>query len=467
MPTTGKSIVFWGEVLDEVRRQVSRNQFETWFAQTECRKVDDEVVLVAVPNTFYSAWLIKQYMPVLQSAVAIASGGTKLKIEFVIDESLKTEEQEKVDQEPSAPQAGSSSAPRFEKKHSYAENRESIDLKRHLNPDYTFDNFIVGASNRMGHAAALAVIEDPGKVYNPLFVHGGLGLGKTHLLQGISHELLARSPGLRMKYVPCEQFINEFITALEKNKINEFRERYRELDVLMIDDIHFLANKDHTQEEFFHTFNCLYNEQKQIILSSDSPPRDIPTLEERLVSRFKWGLVCEVEPPVFEMRMGIIRKRCIREGLDLSDEVADLLSGTLKGSIRELEGAVTRLAGYSRIMEEAVTVEVARRVLSDLLGSAKRRITMDDIIESVTDHYGVRLSDLQSKKRFHSITLPRQVCMFLARKHTPLSLTEIGGYFGGRDHSTVLYADDKITKRIKTDPELRDTVEDMSRRLKI
>ncbi|MFT7618839.1 MAG: chromosomal replication initiator protein, partial [Planctomycetota bacterium] len=285
--------------------------------------------------------------------------------------------------------------------------------------------------------------------------------------QGISHELLARSPGLRMKYVPCEQFINEFITALEKNKINEFRERYRELDVLMIDDIHFLANKDHTQEEFFHTFNCLYNEQKQIILSSDSPPRDIPTLEERLVSRFKWGLVCEVEPPVFEMRMGIIRKRCIREGLDLSDEVADLLSGTLKGSIRELEGAVTRLAGYSRIMEEAVTVEVARRVLSDLLGSAKRRITMDDIIESVTDHYGVRLSDLQSKKRFHSITLPRQVCMFLARKHTPLSLTEIGGYFGGRDHSTVLYADDKITKRIKTDPELRDTVEDMSRRLKI
>ncbi len=464
MPTASNTAVFWGEVLGEVQRQVSRNQFETWFAQTACQEFDKERVIVAVPNTFYSAWLTKQYMPVLEDAVSHAAG-QELKIEFLTDESLKTEEQEDLGREITTPQAGPIESVPTRRPPVAAAG--SSNLKKHLNPDYTFDNFIVGASNRMGHAAALAVIDDPGKVYNPLFIHGGLGLGKTHLLQGISHELLARRPGIRMEYVPCEQFINEFITALEKNQINEFRERYRELDVLMIDDIHFLANKDHTQEEFFHTFNCLYNEQKQIILSSDSPPRDIPTLEERLVSRFKWGLVCEVEPPVFEMRMGIIRKRCNRENMDLADDVADLLAGTLKGSIRELEGAVTRLAGYSRIMKEPVTVEVTRRVLSDLLGSAKRRITMDDIIEIVTDRFGVRLSDLQSKKRFHSITLPRQICMFLARKHTPLSLTEIGGYFGGRDHSTVLYADDKVAKRIKTDPELRDTVEDLSRMLKI
>ncbi len=466
MPRTGETAVFWGEVLDEIRQQVSRNQFETWFAQTQCEELSDSRILVAVPNTFYSAWLTKQYMPVLQTAVTTVAAGQKLKIEFLIDENLRTEEQKQLETNITNPQAGDYTAPKIEKS-SPPRMSDSSNLKKHLNPDYTLDNFIVGASNRMGHAAALAVIENPGKVYNPLFVHGGLGLGKTHLLQGISHEILARSPGIRMEYVPCEQFINEFISALEKNEINAFRQRYRDLDVLMIDDIHFLANKDHTQEEFFHTFNFLYNEQKQIILSSDSPPRDIPTLEERLVSRFKWGLVCEVEPPVFEMRMGIIRKCCTREGMDLSDDVVDLLAGTLKGSIRELEGAITRLAGYSRIMQEPVTVEVARRVLSDLLGAVKRRITMDDIIEVVTDHYNVRLSDLQSKKRFHSITLPRQICMHLARKHTPLSLTEIGGYFGGRDHSTVLYADDKITKRVNTDPELRDVVEDMSRQLKI
>ena len=268
-----------------------------------------------------------------------------------------------------------------------------------------------------------------------------------------------------MAYIPCEQFINQFIAALERNKVEPFRQRYRDLDVLVIDDIHFLANKEHTQEEFFHTFNALYNDRKQIIISSDSAPKDIPTLEERLVSRFKWGLVCEIESPTFETRMTIVRKKASMYGIEMPDDVTEYLADSVRTSIREMEGAVTRLIGFASIMKCPINLETARAALGDIVDSGKKRVTIDQIIEIVTEHYAVRLSDLQSKKRNQSITLPRQVCMFLARKFTNHSLAEIGGYFGGRDHSTVLYGTEKISKRTKTDPELRTAVSAFVRRL--
>ncbi|MCB9833507.1 MAG: chromosomal replication initiator protein DnaA [Planctomycetes bacterium] len=462
METSRELSIGWKKVLDAIRSRISEKQFETWFSHTNCSEFDPERLVIDVPNSFYSAWLKKQYGEIIREAVEEAIGSACPALEFHIDESLKVDEslellgradeggQQEVIRE-IVPRRKSKNSPR--------------DINTQLNQDYTFDNFVVGPSNRMSHAAALAVIEDPGRVYNPLFIHGGLGLGKTHLLQGVCHELLARDPDLRMEYVPCEQFVNEFIAALEKNRIEDFRERYRELDVLVIDDIHFLANKDHTQEEFFHTFNRLYNDHKQIILSSDSPPRDIPTLEDRLVSRFRWGMVCAIEPPTFETRLAIIRKKCRRMKTELDDEVGEFLASSLKGSIRELEGAVTRFIGFARLMQRPLDVATANEALGDLLGSSRRRVTIDEIVSQVTDHYGVRLSDLQSKKRFQSITLPRQICMYLARKYTSHSLAEIGGYFGGRDHSTVLHATDKIGKSLKNDPEVRDAVAEFCRHL--
>jgi chromosomal replication initiator protein len=323
-----------------------------------------------------------------------------------------------------------------------------------LNPDYAFENFVTGPCNRLPHAASVAVSEQPGKAYNPLFIHGGVGLGKTHLLQAVCQTVLERQPDARILYLSCDSFINQFMSAVETGDMNTFRFRYRNVDVLVIDDIHFLRGRERTQEEFFHTFNTLYQSHKQIILSADAAPSEIPELEERLVSRFNWGLVARIEKPCYETRVAILQKKARMRGLSLADDVVCYIAAKVENNTRELEGAITKIQGMSLINGGKLDLELAKAALGESATPEQKRITIQQIFDAVTKYYNVRLSDLQSKKRHKSIAFPRQVCMFLARKHTRYSLEEIGGYFGGRDHTTVLHAVRTVTTDCKEDPEI-------------
>jgi chromosomal replication initiator protein len=328
-----------------------------------------------------------------------------------------------------------------------------------LNPDYAFENFVTGPCNRLAHAASVAVAEQPGKAYNPLFIHGGVGLGKTHLLQAVCQKVLETQPDARILYLSCDSFINQFILAIETGDMHQFRYRYRHVDMLVIDDIHFLAGRDRTQEEFFHTFNTLYQQQKQIILSADCPPSEIPELEERLVSRFNWGLVARIEKPCFETRVAILQKKAKMRGLLLPDEVVSYVAAKVENNTRELEGAITKLQGLCMLQGQSggggkIDLELAKAALGETGTAEQRRITVQQIFDAVTKYYNVRLSDLQSKKRHKSIAFPRQVCMYLARRHTRYSLEEIGGYFGGRDHTTVMHAVKTVDADCTADKEI-------------
>jgi len=336
-----------------------------------------------------------------------------------------------------------------------------------LNRNYTFEHFVVGPSNRLSHAAALAIGENPGCSYNPLFIHGNVGLGKTHLLQAVCHSIRRRNPSARVVYLTSEEFTNEFIHAIQHNSLENFRAYHREADVLVVDDIQFLASKDKTQEEFFHTFNSLYQHQKQIVLSSDRSPQDIPTLEERLVSRFKWGLVTEIEAPDFETRVAIVQRKARLRGQEkgLPDDVGYMIAERIANNIRELEGAVIKVLGMGSILGREVTVELAEEALRGVAKARHQHVTMDRIMEVVTDQFPVSSRDIIGKGRTQAISYPRQVAMHLARKHTDHSLEEIGKYFGNRDHTTVLYSVNKIEERITTDRMLRELLETLSGRL--
>jgi chromosomal replication initiator protein len=318
-----------------------------------------------------------------------------------------------------------------------------------LNEKYTFDNFVVGPSNQLAHAAAMAVAEAPAGSYNPLFLHGAVGLGKTHLLQAICHKAMDSDRALKVLYLSSETFVNQFIAAIEQGDLSRFRYKYRSVDLLLIDDIHLLANKERTQDEFFHTFNTLYNDQRQIVLSSDSPPSEIPTLRERLISRFKWGLVAEIGAPGYETRQAILRRKARDRDIELPEEILNFLAEKISTNIRELEGAVTKVHGYAQLTGRAVNLDLAREALGHSGDDTHQSILgVDRIMDVVCKHYGVRVTDLNGRRRTQSIVLPRQVAMYLTRKMTPLSLMEIGARFGGRDHSTVLYAVSKIQERI-------------------
>ncbi len=323
-----------------------------------------------------------------------------------------------------------------------------------LNPDYVFENFVTGPCNRLPHAATVAVAEQPGKAYNPLFIHGGVGLGKTHLLQAACQKVLERRRDARILYLSCDSFINQFITAVESGDMAQFRYRYRQVDLLVIDDIHFLAGRDRTQEEFFHTFNTLYQGHKQIILSADCPPNEIPELEERLISRFNWGLVARIEKPCYETRVAILQKKARLRGLTLPEDVICYIAARVENNTRELEGAITKVQGMGMLQEGRIDLELAKSALGDTVTPDQKRVTIQQILEAVTRYYNVRLSDLQSKKRHKSIAFPRQVCMYLARRYTRYSLEEIGGYFGGRDHTTILHGVRAIDEDIRNNPDI-------------
>jgi chromosomal replication initiator protein len=334
-----------------------------------------------------------------------------------------------------------------------------------LNPDYLFENFVTGPCNRLPHAAAVAVAEQPGQAYNPLFIHGGVGLGKTHLLQAVCQKLLERNPESRILYLSCDSFINQFILAVENGDMHQFRHRYRHVDLLVIDDIHFLAGRDRTQEEFFHTFNTLYQQHKQIILSADCPPSEIPELEERLVSRFNWGLVARIEKPCYETRVAILQKKARMRGLALPEDVLCYVAAKVENNTRELEGAITKLQGMGMLQNGRIDLDLAKAALGESATPEQKRITIQQILDVVTNYYNVRLSDLQSKKRHKSIAFPRQVCMFLARRHTRYSLEEIGGYFGGRDHTTVLHAVRTVDADVKADRQIAEQLTQMEAKL--
>jgi chromosomal replication initiator protein len=331
-----------------------------------------------------------------------------------------------------------------------------------LHPDYSFDSFVVGPCNRLAHASCVAVSQNPGAVYNPLFLYGSVGLGKTHLLHAVCHEGLRNKPDLTVQFLSCEAFVNGFISAIEKGLLGDFQNLYRSVDMLIIDDVQFLREREQSQEEFFHTFNALYNNRRQIILTADSAPADLQALEERLISRFKWGLVARLDSPSYETRIAIVKKKASLRGLDLPDGVAELIAEHVKSNIRELEGALTVIYATARAGQSPITLELARQALGVQESQTSRMLSMSDIITVVAEMFDVRITDLQSKKRSQSIALPRQLCMYLARTLTRHSLEEIGGHLGGRDHSTVLHACAKVEQLYKTDTEFRGRIDKLT-----
>jgi chromosomal replication initiator protein len=462
----------WAQVQEALRARIVPEQFDTWFLQARLLVVEgpDKTpdVSLAVLNSYTCDWISKYYSPAVESAVQSVLG-QKCRVKITVDPEATV---------PPAPTPYGSALPAPTQNPDGPAGQVggkvtglapgagllwNSDVV--LNHKYTFENFVVGPCNRFAHAAAVGSGERPGMNYNPFFLHGRVGVGKTHLLQALCFSILERDPSARILYLSCETFVNHFISALENGDLDEFRNKYRNVDVLVVDDIHILANKERTQEEFFHTFNTLYQAGKQLVLSSDSPPKDIPTLQERLVSRFKWGMVTEVEPPCYETRMAIVKRKSRDQGRELPDAVAQLIAEQIDQNVRELEGAVTRLLGFSSLTGKPLTLELAREALGDMLQVNHGTPTMDDIISAVTGKYGVKLSELQSKRRTKSITHPRQVAMFLARRITRHSLEEVGGFFGGRDHSTVIYAVARVAKAIREDTEVREQVEDLLGRL--
>lgn len=499
----------WTEVQGVLQSYIQREQFETWFRRAELRHLDLERATLAVQNGFSSYFIENFYREVLERSLSDVLGSPR-RIELLVDAELTapprraadaaepptqgrafeggtlartgTEAAEPPPAPPYAPTPRQESVQPLRSAPSPSQLGTVADgilrpaaRRAHrgllsasdvgLNPGYRFDTFVVGPCNRFAHAAAVGVSESPGKTYNPFFIHGNVGLGKTHLMQSLCHALLERDASVRILYLSCETFVNHFIGALENGDLHEFRNKYRNVDVLVVDDIHLLANKDRTQEEFFHTFNTLYNAGKQIVLSSDSPPKDIPTLQGRLVSRFKWGLVTEMEPPCYETRMAILKRKSRERGRELPDEVARLLAERIDTNIRELEGAVTKVIGYAALAGQPVTEDLARECLGEFFAKRVGTPSMEDVLQVITQHFSLRLSDIQSRKRTAAIAYARQVGMYLARRVTRLSLEEIGGYFGGRDHSTVLYAIQKITRMIKTDADCLATVRELQRQL--
>ncbi len=457
MPVSQELEPLFQRALDLVREQTKKPIFETWFRNLELIEVEDDVIRIGTPNRFVKEWIeSSDLIHTLAHAIRRAYD-RDLTPELVLTE--VADESEETAPLPAAPEPPAVVRPPAAEP--LLEQDSSIQLK----DDYTFEYYIVGPNNRLAHAAALAVAETPGQTYNPLFIHSAVGLGKTHLLQAICHALIKR-PGLpraKILYLSCEDFVNRFIEAVKDGELEQFRYKYRNVDVLVIDDIHFLADKERIQEEFFHTFNTLYNSQKQIILSADCAPSEIPTLEDRLVSRFKWGLVARIDPPEFETRAAIIKQKGEAKGYRLDDDVVNFLAARIDSNIREIEGAINRLVGTASLMNRPIDLNFAQQTLADIVGSELTRVQMGDICEAVVNRLKVKLSDMQSKKRTKRIAFPRQVCMFLARELTDLTLADIGAHFGGRDHTTVIYAIERVEERVKKEPEIAQLIDELKR----
>ncbi|WP_028550662.1 chromosomal replication initiator protein DnaA [Paenibacillus sp. UNC451MF] len=442
----------WQQVLSIIQTRLSKPSYETWFTSTRAVIFNESKVVICAPNNFAREWLENRYTKLIKDTI-FDYIGKPTEVKFIIES-----EEEKAAGTPS-------SNPNIPVKAPTAVPEETF--SHMMNPKYTFDTFVIGSGNRFAHAASLAVAEAPAKAYNPLFLYGGVGLGKTHLMHAIGHYVLEHNPSAKVLYISSEKFTNEFINAIRDNRGESFRNKYRNIDVLLIDDIQFLAGKEQTQEEFFHTFNALHEERKQIIISSDRPPKEIPTLEERLRSRFEWGLITDIQPPDLETRIAILRKKAKAENLEIPNEAMVYIANQIDTNIRELEGALIRVVAYSSLINEDITSHLAAEALKDIIPSSRPKvITIQDIQQKVGEFYGLKMEDFKARKRTKMVAYPRQIAMYLAREMTDFSLPKIGEAFGGRDHTTVIHAHEKISEALKNDHELSKIIQNLMEKVK-
>jgi len=416
----------WKQIKEKLQKEINESAFKAWFANMELEEINGEDVYFNIPNTFTQHWIAEHFMNELNSSIKEVTGKFH-KIHFLVNkktdiETYKQEEKEK------------------------EQKREQKPL---LYDKYTFDNFVVGDNNKFAYAAAMAVSNAPGREYNPLFIYGGVGLGKTHLLQATGNRVYYQYPNLRILYTQTEEFLNEMIKSIQEYSTVKFKQKYREIDLLLIDDIHFLSGKERLQEEFFHTFNALFEAKKQIVITSDRPPKEISGLEERVISRFHWGLMVDLQPPDFETRLAILRSKIQSDNIQISDSVVSYIASNIKSNIRELEGCLIKLLAHSSIYKTDISVELAKRILTDFIKEKEKRITLERIIKTVSEFYNIDAEEIKGDKRSKSVAQARQVAIYLARNLTNLSLKEIGNNFGKRDHSTILHSFNKIENLIR------------------
>jgi chromosomal replication initiator protein len=426
----------WGRMLISLATKVPPAALDSWLRPCRLSAVEGDHVKIAAPNTYTRDWLHQHHTESLQAAAREVLGGNP-RVSLDIDRDAPSPANPPNATEPPVAAPG-------------------------LSVRYTFDSFVVGNSNQFAQAACQAVAELPSRAYNPLFIYGGVGLGKTHLLHAVGHQIARLYPHLRLLYLSSERFTNDLINAIRYDRTAEFRAKYRTIDLLLIDDIQFISGKERTQEEFFHTFNDLYEARKQIVVSSDAAPKEIPDLEERLRSRFEWGLIADIQPPDFETRVAILKKKAEIERVRLPDDVAYLIAGRIKANIREIEGSLTRMIAFCSLSGRDMSVELAQEVLADLWGEEERVITMEHIQRKVAEFFGIKLSDMRAKNRTKSVAFPRQVAMYLSRQLTHASLSDIGRAFGGKDHTTVIHAVSKLQALLQEDPKLKQTIDTLT-----
>jgi chromosomal replication initiator protein len=439
----------WNEALGQIKERIGKQNFDTWIKPTCFAHRSKTEIVLEVPNKFFRDWLTEHYLADIENVLTSITKNN-LVVTFEINSKLEQQSAtakiaKKLDKEPDRP----------------------VRTSHSLITKYTFENFVIGASNQFAHAACMAVANQPGEHYNPLFIYGGVGLGKTHLVNAIGHRAVEQRANLKIVYLSSESFMNELIASLRRDKMDEFKKKFRNVDVLLVDDVQFIAGKERTQEEFFHTFNSLYESHKQIVITSDKFPKEIPGLEDRLRNRFEWGLIADIQSPDMETRVAILQKKAEIEGVQLPHDVAIFLASNIDSNVRELEGSLTRLGAFSSLTKTPITVDFAKEVLRQNLKSAERDVTVEGIQKTICEYFNIKMGDLKAKRRTQNIALPRQVAMYLCRKHTETSFPGIGDKFGGRDHSTVIHASKTIERKMKEDPHMLTTIEKLERNLNL
>jgi len=444
-------VELWEEALRQLRERIGKQNFKTWIEPIQFVSLTTDGASLEVPNKFFRDWVTEHYT---EQITDVLRSLVQRKVNIVL--SINSRLQFKSINENAA-------------RKPTPEERDQIKAQRtnNLIPKYTFENFVVGGSNQFAHAASMAVANQPGEHYNPLFIYGGVGLGKTHLANAIGHRAAAHRSGLKVFYLSSESFMNELIASLRRDKMDEFKTKFRNIDLLILDDVQFIAGKERTQEEFFHTFNSLYESHKQIVITSDKFPKEIPGLEDRLRNRFEWGLIADIQPPDMETRVAILQKKAENEKITLPHDVAIFLASNIDSNVRELEGSLTRLGAFASLTKTTITVDLAKEVLHNTLKGMQKEITVESIQKTICDYYNIKIGELKAKRRTKNIALPRQVAMYLCRKYTATSFPSIGFKFGGRDHSTVIHASKTIEKRIKDDPLMQTTIEKLEKNLNI
>jgi chromosomal replication initiator protein len=436
----------WEKALEVIRGKVNAQVFEAWFAPISFEGCSGDTLSLRVPNKFFKEWLSNNYIDLIQEAMWVESG-SRLRVSFAVAETASDEVAEFTPRASAVP-------------------RPAVSAECRLNPRYTFESFVVGSSNQLPHAASVAVTEMMGTKYNPLFIYGGVGLGKTHLVHAIGNAIRLKTPNVRIAYISSEQFMNEFVFSLRNDKMDTFRRRFRkECDVLLMDDLQFMAGKDRTQDEFFHTFNSLYEQNKQIVLTSDKYPQEIPELEERLRSRFQWGLIADIQPPELETRLAILNKKAEAEGIPLPNDVALFLASSIKSNVRELEGSLINLAAHASLEGCRIDIAFAKETLKKIIALHQAQLTVEGVQAAVCKHFNVSMVDMTGSNRQRSISLPRQIAMYLCRKGLNASFPEIGDRFGGKDHTTAMAACRRIEQLVGEDITLRSKVEALERLL--